>query len=184
MVQIETERLLLRPHREDDLMALHETIYSDADVTRYLPGGKPRPLERTTATLEQFIKHQAQHGFSLWAVIEKETGAFVGQAGVFYPPARGGVEVAYAFGKNYWGKGYATEVVRAAIRYAFEVAQLPMLHAVAEVDNVPSQKVMQKVGMVYQGEITFEVDPVPLVHYAITPDTFDPGDAFYKVHSI
>ncbi len=181
MFQIETDRLYLRVLREEDLAVFHKTIYADAEVTQYLPGGVPRPIARTEATIAHAIKHQAQHGFSTWAAVDKRSGDFLGQAGIFYPPERGDVEIAYAFGRAYWGKGYATEVARASIRFGFEYAHLTVLHAITNRENVTSQKVMQKLGMTYQGLITFQEDGPSLQHYTITPDAFTPSDAYFRV---
>ncbi|MBI5670156.1 MAG: GNAT family N-acetyltransferase [Chloroflexi bacterium] len=178
---IETARLRLRPARADDLDSYQSLIYGDADVMRYLPGGVPRPVERTQATLNVFIQHQAQHGFSVWAVERKDDGEFIGQAGLFTIPNTTEIEVAYAFGKAHWGKGYATEAARTSLRYGFETAALPYILAVANPPNVASQRVMQKIGMRYIGLTSQYYNNTELVLYRMDRDEFQVDDALYKV---
>jgi RimJ/RimL family protein N-acetyltransferase len=69
MVTIKTARLTIRPFELADLDAYHTQIYSDADVTRYLPGGRPRPREETEDVIAFFIKDREREGFSIDAVI-------------------------------------------------------------------------------------------------------------------
>jgi ribosomal-protein-alanine N-acetyltransferase len=126
-------------------------IHSDADVMRFLPGGVPRPKAATPKSLQYFINHWEQHGFGLWAVEDKADGAFVGQAGLNVMQQTTDVEVVYALGKPYWGKGIATEAAHAALHYGFNGAGLDIIYAVAFPENAASQRVMVKLGMEYEG---------------------------------
>lgn len=146
-----TPHLRLRPFRLDDADRFHARIHNDAEVMRFLPGGAPRPREATLRTLDYFLSHWAQHGFGMWAVEDNSDGAFVGQAGLNVIPNTSEVEVAYALAKPYWGKGYAAEAARAALGYGFERVGLAIVYAVAFPANLASQRVMQKLGMEYEG---------------------------------
>ncbi len=167
MTIIETERLILRSFQPEDLNDYHQQIYSDPDVTLYLPTGKPRPIEKTKAVLDFAIEHEAEHGFSLWAVIEKSIRQFIGHCGLVYLKGTPDVEVAYAYGKAYWGKGIGSEAARACLQYGFETGNLPYIVALAEPENVASQRVMQKIGMVHEG-LTMQYYSSPLELYRIT----------------
>ncbi|MBZ0280850.1 MAG: GNAT family N-acetyltransferase [Anaerolineae bacterium] len=171
MTHLETERLILRSFQPEDLNDYHQQIYSDPDVTRFLPTGKPRPIEKTKAVLDFSIEHETEHGFSLWAVIEKSSGQFIGHCGLVYLKGTPDVEVAYAYGKVYWGKGYASEAARASLQYGFETANLPYIVALAEPENLASQRVMQKIGMVHEG-LTTQYYESPLEVYRITRDAW------------
>jgi ribosomal-protein-alanine N-acetyltransferase len=151
MPVLETERLILRPFVPADLDDYHAQIYSDPDVTRYLPGGRPRPLDRTQVVLDYSIEHGRKHGFTLWAVVRKADHQFIGHCGLVYLQNSPEVEIAYAIGKAFWGQGYVTEAARAALRYGFETAGLEQIIALAVPENIASQRVMQKIGMHYQG---------------------------------
>lgn len=177
---LETARLILRSFSPDDLSDYHAQIYSDPDVTRYLPGGKPRPIEGTKAVLDFSIDHGAKHGFTLWAVINKAENAFIGHCGLVWLTTAPEVEVAYAFGKDYWSKGYASEAAHASLRYGFENTDLPQIIALAVPENTASQKVMQKIGMQYQGASTRYYN-AELAVYTLARADFQPGDAPYTV---
>ena len=176
MAMIETERLILRPFVPSDLTEYHRHIYSDHDVTRYLPGGKPRPREATQKVLEYAIRHGEEYGYTLWAVIDKENMAFLGHCGLMTLQNGVEVEVAYALGKAFWGQGYAPEAARASLRYGFEQFGLEQILALAVPDNQASQRVMQKIGMHYQG-ITNDYYDTPLVLYTLAREDFRAEDA-------
>lgn len=148
---VETERLILRPLTPADLDAYQAAVYGDAEVMRYLPGGQPRPIERTAQLIAFFDEHWKAHGFSAWAVVEKASGELIGHAGLLYIGDTGAVELMYALAKSAWGKGYATEAARAALQFGFETVKLDEIHALAFAENTASQQVMRKLGMIYQG---------------------------------
>jgi RimJ/RimL family protein N-acetyltransferase len=143
---IETARLYLRSFAPTDLDDYHAHIYSDADVTRYLPGGAPRSRERTNEVLEFAMRHGQEHGFTLWAVINKADERFTGHCGLVYLRDSPEVEVAYALGKMWWGQGIAAEAAAACLHYGFEKAELDHILALAVPENTASQRVMQKSG--------------------------------------
>ena len=180
MTVIETARLILRSFAPDDLEAYHAQIYSDPDVTRYLPGGRPRPLDRTQVVLEYALEHERQHGFTLWAVVNKTDQQFIGHCGLVYLQNASEVEIAYAIGKAFWGQGYVTEAARATLRYGFETYPLEQIIALAVPDNLASQRVMQKIGMHFQGR-TDRYYNTELVLYSLKRDEFTPDDSPYSV---
>ncbi len=177
---IETARLRLRPFTAGDLDEYHVQIYSDPDVMRYMPGGKPRPKEGTKAVLDFSIRHGEQHGFTLWALVRQSDEQFLGHCGLIYLPNTPDVEVAYAIGKTFWGQGYTSEAARACLGYGFEIARLEQIVALAEPDNSASQGVMQKIGMFHQGT-TSKYYNTELVLYQMARDDFQPDDLVYRL---
>lgn len=151
MITLETARLRLRPFSLDDVDAYYERISSDADVMRYLPGGKPRLRADSQWVVGYFMRHAELHGFGVWAVEDKATASLIGHAGLEYIPSADDVEVAYTLAKAYWGRGYATEAARASLQYGFETIDLPEIYGLAFPANEASQKVMRKLGMEYLG---------------------------------
>lgn len=149
--EIETARLRLRPFRPEDAADLHAQVYGDADAMRYIADGTPRTLEETARIVQRFMEHGEQYGYTIWAVEKKTGNQFIGQCGLIHIQQTPDVELAYAYGKTHWGQGYATEAARACVRYAFEVVHLDVLIAIAYPQNAPSQNVMRKLGMQYQG---------------------------------
>ena len=172
MPEIETARLRLRMFTLDDLDDYYREIYSDADVMRYLPPGTVRPREDAERALKFFIDYWNDHPFGVWAVVEKASSAMIGQAGLLhfrdYPDE---VEVLYALGKAWWGKGYAAEAGRASLQYGFEKGELSRIYAVAYPENKASQRVMQKLGMVSQG-LTSRYFGIEMACYLIAREEF------------
>jgi RimJ/RimL family protein N-acetyltransferase len=150
---IETPRLILRPWRESDLAPFAEQN-ADPDVMRFLGG----PLTRAAsdAYVRRCEAHYAAHGFCKWAVEAPGIAPLIGGVGLSYvsfdasfTPA---VEVAWRLHRHFWGQGYATEAARAAINDGFTRIGLTEIVAFTVPANIPSQRVMQRLGMTRDGE--------------------------------
>src|SRR5262249_6878016 len=141
----------LRSFTLEDVDAYYTGISSDADVMRYLPGGKPRQRSDAQWVVSYFMRHAEMHGFGVWAVEEKANGVLIGHAGLEYIPGASEVEIAYTLAKAYWGRGYATEAAAASLNYGFEALNLPEIYGLAFPENTASQNVMRKIGMGSQG---------------------------------
>ena len=118
---IETERLRLRGHKQEDF-AESVAMWSDAAVTRYI-GGKTLSEEEVWARLLRYVGHWAWLGFGYWLIEEKATGAFVGEMGFsdwkreMEPSLKGVPEIGWVLATRAHGKGYATEAARAAMMW-------------------------------------------------------------------
>lgn len=114
-------------------------------------GGATKTVEESHAKLERLIEHQERHGFSLWAVVERESAAVIGDAGLLLYAHRGPeIELGYRLKVPYWGKGFATEAARAWLAHGFEELRLDRIVAVADEENVASRRVLEKIGMRYE----------------------------------
>lgn len=154
---ITTERLWLRTWREED-RAPFAALNADAEVMRYFP--HTLEAEQSNASVDRFEEWQRVFGFCPWAVERREDGAFVGFVGLLpltvdLPDAEG-VEVGWRLAKPYWGWGYASEAARASLEFAFERLDLEEIWAITAAVNVPSRRVMERVGMVYDPTRDFE----------------------------
>jgi RimJ/RimL family protein N-acetyltransferase len=173
MATIETARLLLRPFARDDAVD-HARIYAKPEVTQFLAGGPflgEVAAQRSRAALELFVNHWKEHGFGVWAVLDKPTGALIGQCGLKYLPDLPDVEILYAFDTPYWGQGLATEAGEVALRHGFEVARLKRILAVAKPEHRASHRVMEKLGMGYEGLVEV-YGGIHAVLYAISREAF------------
>ncbi|KAK1704242.1 acetyltransferase [Colletotrichum lupini] len=170
-----TERLILKPVSQDDLPALH-AMRSQPEVMRWAVAGRPdADLDETQAWLDHNLPPNDAHNYN-FTICLRSTGEFVGLGGVkrvgpSSPGLPGGElgwpEIGYLFCKEAWGKGYATEflrgfvgawwslprsaapalrVERSVVNGAAVVAVGEILTAVTELDNLPSQKVLDKTG--------------------------------------
>jgi [ribosomal protein S5]-alanine N-acetyltransferase len=148
---LQTERTLLRTWSLADAEDNFK-IWGDPLVTRYIRTGEPhRDVEQTRAWINRMIAHQEQHGFCFWAMLEKQSGLLIGCCGMSYQRDGGlPVEFGYNLARSHWGRGLVTESAGACLRYAFENFDLPELSASVDARNVASQRVLEKIGFVYQ----------------------------------
>jgi ribosomal-protein-alanine N-acetyltransferase len=153
-VVIETERFDLRLIEPADAVPL-QRLYGDPEAMRYVGAeGRARSPEQTARGVGRLIEHQERHGYSLWAVTERGTGEVIGVAGLVLEDFEGpDVEVVYELQRNRWGRGIATEVARACLAVAFDQLGLQRVIALAYPENAPSVRVMEKIGMVADGEV-------------------------------
>ena len=148
---LRTPRLELRPFTDADLPAAHR-IYSDLEVMRYVGHGPVRRKSETRGMLAAYAAHQAAHGYSFWAVVERERGALIGDAGLFLSQGIGPeVEVGYTLARSAWGRGYATEAARACLDAAFGPLGLDEVIALVVPDNARSLRVVARLGMAPDG---------------------------------
>lgn len=146
-----TERLELRRFTPADLEPLLG-VFGDPEVMRYV-GAERRPLDRqqVAALMARAEAQWQQQGFGLLAVVERETGRLIGEAGI-QPLEQGpDIEAGYTLARAAWGRGYATEAARAILAWAFVGLGLHRLVAVADPANAASLRVLDKVGMARLG---------------------------------
>lgn len=147
---IETERLRLRGHRPDDLDDCY-AMWSDPAVTRYI-GGKPSTRQQTWSRLLTYAGHWALLGFGYWVIEDKTAGRFVGELGFadfkrdIAPSMRDVPELGFALTARSHGNGYASEAVRAAVRWSDEHLAAERTVCLIDADNAASQRVVQKAG--------------------------------------
>lgn len=151
-----TERLTLTiPHQSDlDEVFL---LQSDPEVMKYIGDGV-----RAKAEVELFhdkaIAHYDRHHFSFCSVRETHSNNFIGQAGLIYlgyDETQPQIEVGYRLHPKYWGRGYATELTKALIDWAFNHLPIETLIAVTHLHNEASQSVLLKSGMRKKGFIKY-----------------------------
>ena len=152
MTEIETDRLLLRRWREEDLDA-YTRICADPEVMRYMGG--PRTRRRCEEQIAGFVRHWEERGFGQWAVEEKATGAFIGRIGLLYhedwPEGEHKTEVGWLLERSFWGRGLATEGARVSVRHGFEKLELERIISIIHPENTASRRVAERVGLAYQG---------------------------------
>jgi RimJ/RimL family protein N-acetyltransferase len=149
-IQLETDRLLLRMWRNEDFEA-YAKMCADPDVMRYL-GGKTFNRLEAWRHMALLVGHWHLLGFGHWAVEEKATGEFVGRIGFLNPEGWPGFEIGWILGREFWGKGYATEGARRALSYAFN--ELDKAHVISLIhpDNKGSIRVAERLGEKPEGK--------------------------------
>lgn len=148
VTELKTERLILRRWKQPDYAPFAE-MSADPAVMRYFPSVLSR--EESDQLASKIDSLMEQKGWGFWAVELKETAEFIGTIGLHYQdkdiPEAPFVEVGWRLSSDHWGAGYATEAALASLKFAFEVLRLPKVYAFTALQNTPSRKVMEKIGM-------------------------------------
>jgi len=157
MPVLETERVLLRRLRPDDLQPLF-ALYRDPDIRRYFPEGT-LTREETQAELDWFVNggDPAHPGLGLWAAIEKQSGTFIGRSGLIPWEIDGlsEIEIAYLLAKSHWGRGLGAEIARALVRHGFEVLGAKRLIALVHPANEASIGTALAAGLRFERRLSF-----------------------------
>lgn len=154
---IQTERLRLRPWRESDREPFAR-LNADPHVMRYFPAPLSPPESDTMADLIE--AQMAARGFTLYAAELRETGAFIGFIGLSVPSFEAHftpcVEIGWRLAADWWNRGLATEGARAVLRHGFDALRLDEVVAMTAAVNLPSRRVMEKLGMTYDAADDFD----------------------------
>jgi RimJ/RimL family protein N-acetyltransferase len=145
-VPMVTARLRMRPYEEADAEQAFG-LFGDPEAMRYVGYGPDAKPEETRQRLRRMIKHQTQHGFSLWAAIEIATGELIGDCGLVYLEGGPEIEIGYRFRRQSWGRGFAGEAARAWLAAGFMDLELPDIVAVFRPENSSSRRVLEKIGL-------------------------------------
>ncbi|MDP1574981.1 MAG: GNAT family N-acetyltransferase [Coxiellaceae bacterium] len=160
---LETKRLILKPIALSDLDNIF-ALRSDPDVMKYIDDGSVHTKERVEDFIQCGQGYFEKYGMDFFSVFEKETGVFVGQAGLFhlhFDVNQPDIDLAYRLHKKYWNKGYATELAKALIDYGFNTLSLPKIVAFVLPENKASRRVLEKAGMSYRGMVNFRDTQLP-----------------------
>lgn len=175
-VILETDRLSLRQLTEvdfDDLASLlqdprvmyaYEHAFSDDEVRHWLENQRRRYRE---------------DGFGLWAVVERESGLWLGQAGLTLQDYHGKKvpEIGYLLKYEYWGRGYATEAAVGCREYAFHTLGLERVYSIIRDNNPVSQRVALRVGMMRAGSCIKHYYNMDMLHYVYSVEKETIGKA-------
>jgi RimJ/RimL family protein N-acetyltransferase len=146
---IETERLVLRTPRLDDLERWADMM-TDADTARYIGGVQPKSL--VWRSLMTQAGAWTLTGVGMFSVIEKASGRWVGRVGPWQPLGWPGTEVGWGLHRDAWGHGYALEAARAAMDYAFDTLDWPDVVHCIDPGNVRSQRLAERLGSRFRHE--------------------------------
>jgi len=148
-----TERLVLRPWRDTD-RAPFAALNADPVVMRHFPATQDRAA--SDASIDAWQAQLDERGWSNWAVELVASGEFIGFVGLSVPrrllPFSPCVEIGWRLAQRFWGRGYATEAAREALRVGFEDVGLDEIVSFTALDNAPSRAVMLRIGMHDSGE--------------------------------
>jgi RimJ/RimL family protein N-acetyltransferase len=167
-----TDRLVLRPFRDEDLPSWAE-LNADPQVMEFL--GPPLTRERSDDIAASANRRYETEGIGFLAIERRSDGALLGTAGLqrepWYPDD---LELGWRLARKYWGNGYATEAARSWLDYAFADLELPRVISITDTPNTRSIAVMTRLGMTLDHKAQLEEDgeTFDAVIYSITCDTW------------
>jgi ribosomal-protein-alanine N-acetyltransferase len=148
-----TERLKLRRMTLDDAAAMF-AYASDPEVARHTSWQPHRSIDDSRAQLARVVARYERGAVAGWGVEQLADGRFIGTAGYMrWDVDHRCAEVGYALSRRYWGQGLVTEALRAIVAFGFERMQLNRIEAHCAAENIGSYRVMEKVGMQYEGTL-------------------------------
>jgi [ribosomal protein S5]-alanine N-acetyltransferase len=166
VVSLATKRLVLRAPVQEDAEAL-APMYADPEVMRYVGDGRPLTRSETERSVKRMIERWEADGFGLFTTVRKGDEAVIGRVGLLVwntatwePTTRAEganvpteVEVGYTLGRDFWGRGYATEAAAAVRDYALGELGAERLIALIVHGNTASENVARKLGLEYERDI-------------------------------
>ncbi|HEV2744817.1 MAG TPA: GNAT family N-acetyltransferase [Rubrobacter sp.] len=148
---VQTARTHLRPVSMEDVGYLHR-LWTDPAVRRFFWDDEVITCGRAEAAVREAVEDFGRHGLGLW-IPERRAGggAPIGFCGLRHLDGGPEVEVLYGISPPDWGRGYATEISLAILRYGFETNGLARVWGIADAGNAASRRVLEKVGMTFEG---------------------------------
>jgi len=136
----------------EDASSMFRNWVSDMDICRYMRWLPHKDIEETKSAVSNWIEAYSRDNVYLWVITLKENEEPIGTIGLFAVNENDLCgDFAYCISKNYWGKGIATEALRAVMAFAFDTIGFNRLEAYHSINNPSSGRVMEKVGMIFEG---------------------------------
>lgn len=152
---LHTKRLILRPFRLSDAKDYYEELASRESVTRYMLFRPHKTMAESEESMVKIQKLYAQGGCYRWAVTRIEEDRLIGTIALLgFDHQEESCSFAYMLGEPFWGQGYGTEMLEAALDYAFSQLSMKLVKADHFSENGASGAVMRKVGMIYTGTVS------------------------------
>jgi len=161
-----TARLELRPPQMEDAPAVFENWAQDVAVTRNMTWLPHEEIQTTQLVLRRMIDAWEQGTRFPYVILETQSQQLIGM--IELRPEEHQAEIGYVLARFCWGKGYMPEAARALVQWALSQPQVYRVYATTSVENLQSQRVMEKIGMTREGLLRRHV-----IHPAISPEPID-----------
>ena len=145
-VELKTNRLLLRKHQYEDAQILFDIFGSDPQMFAYSGWNPYQTSAMAMETVESFIKSYDDPHFYGWGIVHE--GKMIGTIGAYdFDADKSWIEIGMSIARASWGNGFATEALKAVLRYLTEQENINHVSAWCASDNIGSKKAMEKSGM-------------------------------------
>ena len=147
---INTKKLTLRRIESADAEMMFQNWVTDSEVTRYLRFQPHKDIEETREIIQIWLEDYKKENTYLWGICLRN-GELIGTIGMFINETDLKADIGYCIGRNWWGKGYVSEALKAVIDYMFTNTDIERIEAYHAAENPASGKVMEKAGMAHEG---------------------------------
>ena len=142
---VETPRMILiKPH--PDYSEPIEQMLQDPQIMQYVTTGARSNAQAKLETLA-FQKAWERQGWGAYFLLNKQTKDVMGAVKLYLSDRTPYLQIGYFLGREYWGKGYATEAAKMALKLGFYGLNQPRIDAFAHINNIPSRHILEKIGM-------------------------------------
>jgi RimJ/RimL family protein N-acetyltransferase len=168
---LETDRLVLRPHRASDFDALH-AMWANPDVYRRI-SGRPSRREESWARLLRYCGHWPIVGYGMWALVERETGQFIGEAGFadyhrdMEPPLGSTPEMGWVIDPSWHGQGYGREATLRIVEWGRAHLAETECACIISPENVASLALARRLGFAEAGTAAYSGDTVLVMRLSL-----------------
>ena len=152
-----TERLTLRRPQAEDLGFL-TTLFALPEMVAHRPVPKPDTPSESAARLSTELAHWQEHGFGRW--IAETDGQLVGLGGLNWMAAYDALNISYHFHPAGWGKGFASELVRETLVFAFAELKAERVMGLVRPGHPASRRVLEKCGFLYEAPLVLRGAPI------------------------
>ncbi|WP_150294658.1 GNAT family N-acetyltransferase [Sphingobium estronivorans] len=162
---LQTDRLILRPHRAEDFPACR-LLWNDPAVVRHI-GGQPQDGQATWFRILRYAGMWSLLGYGMWALEDRASGALLGEAGLL-SAARGIAELedvpeaGWVLAPTGWGRGLATEAMRSVLHWADRHLDAPVTRCIIQSDHAASIRVATKSGFTHFADRMLGAAPIRL----------------------
>ena len=151
---LETKRLILRPFQIEDYSSVYTNWASDSEVTKYLTWNPHASKEVSKDYVQFCIDGYKDEKIYQWGIELKETRELIGNISVVHvDDSIDSVELGWVIGRAWWGNGYMSEAASQVVKFLFNEVKVNRIAARHDVNNPKSGRVMQKIGMKYEGTL-------------------------------
>lgn len=147
---LETPRMLMKAVRQSDLVLLDQAIFSDSQLMKSV-----YPRDHALKRHDYYVKQWEEYGFGFYTLFDREDNQVVGRAGLFAGNKPYEIEIGYSIARKYWRKGFATEACHALFEKVKPIIGCTEIQATIMHNNIISKKFAEKLGFVYEQEITY-----------------------------
>jgi len=149
---IETERLILRQLRLEDIYEYYERLFGDADVSRYMLFDPHQDISESLESLQRKLDRYEDGNFYCWGITRKEEDSLIGLIELLrFDEALNSCSFVYLLGCDFWNQGYGTETLKAVFRFAFDELDVERIVVDHMTKNAASGAAMRKAGMKHIG---------------------------------